>query len=140
MGGLQSFVSRKEHRYKRKQFEYRHGSMASFLLTDKKRWSTLRKININQWNGRTSSRSLPPRQKKDRMPIPRGQAVNDPRLLALLVFIGSCLDDIATGTSIDAGKLPAIGSEERDEWEEGYLTALNDIVVFIQCLQSSAAA
>jgi hypothetical protein len=74
------------------------------------------------------------------MPVPRGQVVNDPRLIALLTFIGSRLDDVANDISFGAVQLPEIGSDERDDWETGYLTALNDIVAFVTCLQSSAAA
>ncbi|HEY5027042.1 MAG TPA: hypothetical protein VIK39_01415 [Candidatus Angelobacter sp.] len=74
------------------------------------------------------------------MPIPRGQIVHDPRLVALLSFIGSRLDDIVNGISFDAVQLPEMESDERADWERGYLTALNDIVVFVTCFQSSAAA
>ena len=74
------------------------------------------------------------------MSIPNGQMVSDQSLVALMEFIGGRLDNISSGISVNEGRLLENGSVERDDWEEGYLSALKDIVVFIQCLHSSAAA
>jgi hypothetical protein len=74
------------------------------------------------------------------MPIPRGQIVDDPRWFALMGFIGCRLDDIGRGTRVNTEEFPEKISQERDDWEEGYLTALKEIVLFIQCLQPVAAA
>jgi hypothetical protein len=74
------------------------------------------------------------------MSIPKCQMVSDQRLVALMVFIGGRLDNISKGMSVNEGSLLESGSEERDDWEEGYLSALKDIIVFVQCLHSSAAA
>jgi hypothetical protein len=73
------------------------------------------------------------------------QMMGDQGLVGLLEFIGSRLEEIGNGKEVngirvDAGSHLETGSEEQDEWDEGYLTALNDIVVFIQGLHSRAAA
>jgi hypothetical protein len=74
------------------------------------------------------------------MSIPNGQMVGDQSLVALMEFIGARLDNISSGISVNEGRPLESGSVERDDWEEGYLSALKDIIVFVQCLQSSAAA
>jgi hypothetical protein len=133
-------------------------------------------LNVNQQNGRASSRSLPlcsptlekrveggisypARQqspeksdhcalrpeREDVMSIPKVLPVDDPRWSELIEFISGRLQEIGSGMEMqgivnDAGKRLEEGSEETDDWYEGYLAAFNDIVVFIQRLHSSAAA
>jgi hypothetical protein len=68
--------------------------------------------------------------------------IGDQGLVGLLEFIGNRLEEIGNGKEIndirmDAGSPLETGSEE---WDEGYLAALNDIVAFIQDQNSKAAA
>lgn len=138
-GGLQGFVSRKEHRYYKKQFEYRHGPAASsrcvFLRSA---WARKKQCQPVE---RESLLPFSTHQKnEDSMSIPNGQMVGDQSLVALMEFIGGRLDNISSGISVNEGRPLESGSVERDDWEEGYLSALKDIIVFVQCLQSSAAA
>jgi hypothetical protein len=73
------------------------------------------------------------------------QMASDQRLMEIIKFIGCRLEEIGNGMESQglgsyAGKSLAIESGELEDWDEGYLAALNDIVVFIQSLDSSAAA
>jgi hypothetical protein len=74
------------------------------------------------------------------VPILRAQIMDDPRWFALMGFIGCRLDDIGRGISVNSEEFRDKISQEQDDWEEGYLTALKEIVLFIQCLQPVAAA
>ena len=78
------------------------------------------------------------------MSIPKVLPVDDQRWGELVEFITGRLEEIGSGIEIqgivkEAG-MHLEGSEETDDWQEGYLAAFKDIVVFIQRLHSSAAA
>ncbi len=78
------------------------------------------------------------------MSISKVQMVNDQRLTALVEFICCRIDEVGSGTEVSGiivnASKPERESEERDYWDDGYLAALKDVVVFIQCLHYSAAA
>lgn len=100
--------------------------------------------NNNQRNGHASSRSRSS-GKEDMMSIPKVQAPGDQQLLDLMQFICSRLEQVSRGVELqsivkDAAKHREEGFEKTDDWYDGYLAAVKDIVVFIQCLQPSAAA
>ena len=73
------------------------------------------------------------------------QIASDQAFVGLIEFIGHRLEEIGSGMEMDDNNVEAslhLESEfyERDRWDEGYLAALNDIVVFIQGQHSRAAA
>ncbi|HXA83552.1 MAG TPA: hypothetical protein VNZ47_00655 [Candidatus Dormibacteraeota bacterium] len=72
------------------------------------------------------------------------QMAGDQAFVGLIEFIGNRLEEITTGMKMDNksvdASLPLEESYERERWDEGYLAALNDIVAFIQGLNSRAAA
>jgi hypothetical protein len=79
------------------------------------------------------------------MTISGMQMASDQRLMEIIKFIGCRLEAIGSGMESQglgahAGKSLAIESDDLEDWDEGYLAALNDLVVFIQSLDSSAAA
>lgn len=71
------------------------------------------------------------------MPVPRVLRVDGSwgELAEVIQFIGGRLDEISIGKSIAMD-----GAGHTDDWDEGYLNALSDIVIFIQHLHSRAAA
>jgi len=84
-------------------------------------------------------------EKEDPMFITGVQMASDQVFVGLIEFIGNRLQEISTGMETDHNNVDVrltLESEsyERDQWDEGYLAALNDIVVFIQGLDSRAAA
>jgi hypothetical protein len=73
------------------------------------------------------------------------QMASDQRLMEIIQFIGCRLEAIGSGVEPQGpgahrSKSLVPESDELEDWDEGYLAALNDIVVFIQGLDSSAAA
>jgi hypothetical protein len=83
------------------------------------------------------------RNLEDAMPIPGVLLVDRQwgELVQVIEFISSRLDEMGTENNLlqaDSEKRPE--PVHGEDWEQGYLTALNDMVGFIQGLHSKNAA
>src|ERR1700681_4576567 len=79
------------------------------------------------------------------MSISEIQIPSDQRLIKIINFIGCRLDEIGSaveskGLGVYLSGSLSIEPDNLEDWDEGYLAALNDLVVFIQGMDSSAAA
>jgi hypothetical protein len=79
------------------------------------------------------------------MPIPGVLLVDRQwgELVQVIEFISSRLDEIGIENNLiqsDSEKYAEQDPIHADDWEDGYLTALNDMVCFIQRLHSKNAA
>jgi hypothetical protein len=64
-------------------------------------------------------------------------------LIQVIEFISSRLEEIGIERNLiqpNTERNPEQGSVHADDWDDGYLTALNDMVCFIQGLHSRSAA
>jgi hypothetical protein len=85
------------------------------------------------------------RNLEDAMPIPRVLLVDRQwgELVQVIEFISSRLDEIGVEHNLiqpDSEKYAEQDPVHGDDWDQGYLTALNDMVCFIQRLHSKSAA